>query len=185
MLPAEAEPGRIARGGRRLEHRRNRFAKQLSTVNNGFLQRGGWWVVGQGALMLAVAVLGVAYHGKPNHPGLFWGGVLLLAASAACGLAGFAVLGRNLTPFPRPHAKTELVQSGIYRLVRHPLYVAVTGASVGWALVWHSWPALAAALILAPFFDAKARREELWLRQQFPGYADYDRKVRRFIPYVY
>jgi protein-S-isoprenylcysteine O-methyltransferase Ste14 len=57
--------------------------------------------------------------------------------------------------------------------------------SVGWALVWQSWPALLATLALAPFFDAKARREECWLRQQFPEYASYEQRVRRFIPWIY
>jgi protein-S-isoprenylcysteine O-methyltransferase Ste14 len=42
-----------------------------------------------------------------------------------------------------------------------------------------------AALVLALFLDAKARREERWLRRQFPDYADYELKVRRFIPGVY
>jgi protein-S-isoprenylcysteine O-methyltransferase Ste14 len=34
-----------------------------------------------------------------------------------------------------------------------------------------------------PFFHAKARREEHWLRWQFPEYADYEQRVRRFIPW--
>jgi protein-S-isoprenylcysteine O-methyltransferase Ste14 len=58
-------------------------------------------------------------------------------------------------------------------------------ASLGWALIWRSWPALLAALALAPFFDAKARVEERWLREQFADYAGYTRRVRRFIPWVY
>jgi DNA-binding response OmpR family regulator len=57
--------------------------------------------------------------------------------------------------------------------------------SIGWALVWGSWSGLVAALVLALFLDAKARREERWLQRQFPDYADYERKVRRFIPGVY
>jgi protein-S-isoprenylcysteine O-methyltransferase Ste14 len=78
-----------------------------------------------------------------------------------------------------------LVQSGIYQLIRHPLYTAVFCGSVGWALVWRSWPALVAALALAPLFDAKARAEERWLRQQFPEYAGYEQRVRRFVPWIY
>ena len=57
--------------------------------------------------------------------------------------------------------------------------------SVGWALVWRSWPALVAALALGPLFDAKARAEERWLRQRFPEYAGYKRRVRRFVPWIY
>jgi protein-S-isoprenylcysteine O-methyltransferase Ste14 len=69
--------------------------------------------------------------------------------------------------------------------MRHPLYTAVIWAAMGWSLIWQSWPALATSLALAAFFDAKARHEERWLRQKFPDYADYERRVRRFIPWIY
>jgi protein-S-isoprenylcysteine O-methyltransferase Ste14 len=74
------------------------------------------------------------------------------------------------------------VQHGIYARVRHPLYTSVMLASLGWALIWQSWPAFFAALALLPFFHAKARREEQWLSAQFPGYPDYARRVPRFLP---
>jgi protein-S-isoprenylcysteine O-methyltransferase Ste14 len=44
---------------------------------------------------------------------------------------------------------------------------------------------LVVALALGVFFDAKARHEEHWLRQQFPDYASYERRARRFIPWIY
>jgi protein-S-isoprenylcysteine O-methyltransferase Ste14 len=113
------------------------------------------------------------------------GGVLFLSVAALCGIAGVAALKRNLTPFPKPSVETQFVQSGVYGLMRHPLYVAVLCASVGWALVWQSRPGLVAALVLALFLDAKARREERWLRERFPDYGDYQQRVRRFIPGVY
>ncbi len=102
-----------------------------------------------------------------------------------CGVAGTIALGRNLTPYPEPAADSYFVQNGIYGLIRHPLYTAVFCGSVGWALVWRSAPALVAALALGPFFAAKARREERRLREKFPEYANYEQRVRRFIPWVY
>ena len=150
-----------------------------------FLQRGGLWVLGQFALMGGVVAGGLIWHGQWHSLGLTACGILLLLVSAGCGLAGAVSLGRNLTPFPKPSAGARLVQSGIYGLIRHPLYTAVFCGAVGWALVWRSWPALVAALALAPLFDAKARREECWLRQHFSAYSDYERRVRRFIPWVY
>ena len=57
--------------------------------------------------------------------------------------------------------------------------------AIGWALVWQSWPALLVAAALIPFFAAKARREERWLREKFPEYAAYEQRVRRFIPGIY
>jgi protein-S-isoprenylcysteine O-methyltransferase Ste14 len=42
-----------------------------------------------------------------------------------------------------------------------------------------------AALALGPLLDAKARREERWLRRQFPDYARYEQRVRRYMPWIY
>lgn len=63
--------------------------------------------------------------------------------------------------------------------------VALAGAvAIGWAMVWQSWPALLAAATLIPFFQAKARLER-WLREKFSKYAEYEKQVRRFIPWIY
>jgi protein-S-isoprenylcysteine O-methyltransferase Ste14 len=154
-------------------------------VSSSFLQRGGLWVLGQSVLLCVVGGGSILYRNQWHSLPLRLCGGLLLLAAAGCGLAGTVSLGRNLTPFPRPSARTRLVQTGIYGLIRHPLYTAVFCGSVGWALVCQSCPALLAGLALAPLFDAKARHEERWLRQQFPEYADYERRVRRFIPWIY
>ena len=154
-------------------------------MSDTFLQRGGLWVVCQGALLGAVIAGGILCRNQWHSLVFSLGGIVLLLIAAGCGLAGTVSLGRNLTPFPKPSANTVLVQTGIYGLMRHPLYTAVFCGAVGWALVWRSWPALLAALALGPFFDAKARREERWLRQQFPEYLSYEQRVRRFVPRVY
>ena len=150
-----------------------------------FLQRGGLWVLSQSALLCAVIAGGLLWRNQWQSLALALCGAFLLLTAAGCGLAGTVSLGRNLTPFPKPSASTRLVQTGIYGLMRHPLYTAVVCGAVGWALVWRSWPALLAALALAPLFDAKARREERWLRQQFAEYAGYEQRVHRFIPWLY
>jgi protein-S-isoprenylcysteine O-methyltransferase Ste14 len=76
-----------------------------------------------------------------------------------------------------------LVRHGIYAVIRHPLYTSVIAASIGWALVWQSWPALLVAASLVPFFQAKASREERWLREKLPDCAGYERQVHRFLPW--
>ncbi len=150
-----------------------------------FVQRGGLWVIGQGVLLCAVIGGGILCRGQWHSLWLTLCGVGLLLLAVSCGLAGTISLRQNLTPFPKPSANTRLVRTGIYGLMRHPLYTAVFCGSIGWALVWQSWPALVSALALAPFFDAKARREECWLRQQFPEYAEYEEQVPRFVPWIY
>jgi len=147
-----------------------------------FRARGGVWVVVQFILMTAVIVLGVVFHGDWTRVPVIAMGALCFVLGGGFGIAGVAVLGRNRTPYPRPRAGSELVQHGIYARVRHPLYTSVMLASLGWALLWQSGPAFVVALALLPFFHAKARREEQWLNGKFPGYADYARRVPRFLP---
>jgi protein-S-isoprenylcysteine O-methyltransferase Ste14 len=154
-------------------------------MSDNFLERGGLWVLGQAALLCAVIAGGILCRCQWHSLALTLCGAVLLVIAAGCGVAGALTLGRNLTPFPKPSASSTLVQTGIYGLIRHPLYTAVFCGSVGWALVWRSWPALLAALALAPLFDAKARHEERWLRQEFPEYSSYEQRVRRFVPWIY
>jgi len=151
-------------------------------VSRSFFQRGGVWVIAQFVLMAAVLILAWQCRGHGWGGWLVWLGTALLASGAVFGLAGVVALGRGITPLPKPAARAQFVQTGIYARVRHPLYTSVILGSLGWALVWRSWPALAVALALIPFFHAKARREERWLRESFSGYADYEKRVPKFLP---
>jgi len=147
-----------------------------------FLDRGGVWVMIQFLLMALVIVLGVAFHGDWTRLPLILTGAALFIAGGYAGVAGVVALGRSRTPYPRPLEGAELADRGVYARIRHPLYTSVMLASVGWAFIWQSRPSLITALILVPFFFAKALREERWLRERYPGYADYARRVPRFIP---
>jgi protein-S-isoprenylcysteine O-methyltransferase Ste14 len=151
---------------------------------NRFFQRGGVWVAGQAVLLTAVALLAVCFRGG-GFPIVVMAGVALMLMGAGVALAGAMALGSNLTPFPKPSDSAQLVRHGIYAVVRHPLYTSVIAVAIGWALVWQSWPALLVAAMLIPFFHAKARHEERWLREKFSDYAGYEQRVRRFIPWIY
>jgi len=141
-------------------------------------------VAGQVVLLTAVALLAVCFRGG-GFPIVVMAGVALMLVGAGVALAGAMALGRNLTPFPKPTESAQLVRNGIYAVIRHPLYTSVIAVAIGWALVWQSWPALLAAATLIPFFAAKARREERWLREMFPEYGEYEKRTRRFIPWIY
>jgi protein-S-isoprenylcysteine O-methyltransferase Ste14 len=58
-------------------------------------------------------------------------------------------------------------------------------AALGWSLALVSFLALPFVLALAVFLDLKSRREEVWLRERFPGYDAYAAGTRRLIPWVY
>ena len=135
--------------------------------------------------MLSVIALGVFFHGQWHSAlGMLGGGVLFVLGGAV-GVAGVRALGKNRTAFPKPVEGATLVQHGVYGLVRHPLYSSVILVSFGWGLLWQSGPALWAAAIIAIFLNSKAGREERWLREKFPEYADYQKRVSRLIPWMW
>ena len=146
--------------------------------------RGEGWLAGQIVLLAAIALAPRRLPGVPDWPA--WAavpsriaGLLLGAAGGLVALAGARTLGSNLTPFPRPRDDGALVQDGIYGVVRHPIYAGLVLGALGWSLLRRSTPGLLLALALALFFDRKARREEEWLLEKFPEYAEYRARVRR------
>ena len=153
-------------------------------------KRGEWYVVGQGALFALVLLGPRTFPGLPDWPSaarlpaLLTGAVLLLAGALLAG-AGAASLGGNLTPLPRPKDDAHLVETGAYRLVRHPIYGGIIFLSYGWGLVSRGWLTLGYASLVLLFLDLKSRREERWLREKYPGYDAYRQRVRKLIPYIY
>jgi protein-S-isoprenylcysteine O-methyltransferase Ste14 len=110
-------------------------------------------------------------------------GAVLLAAGLVVGGLGALQLGSNLTIFPRPKGDGELVESGVYGMVRHPIYTGVLLAALGFSLLRGAAPSLLLSLALWGFFELKARREERWLAEQFPRYRGYIRRVpSRIVP---
>lgn len=85
-------------------------------------------------------------------------------------------MGHSLSPFPRPPRDAELVESGPFRFLRHPIYVGGTLFFAGLSLVFSVYGLILTAL-LALFWVAKARLEERHLSARFPGYADYRRRT--------
>lgn len=153
-----------------------------------FAERGGWWVVGQLVLMglYAVALIGT----DPVSEGIGLGfaqitGLVVVAGAVVIGVWSLGLLRRALTIYPAPLSDAELVARGPYRLVRHPIYLAVIMGTVGLALAALSPFALVAALVFVPFFMAKSGHEEVLLVESYPEYREYRSAVPyRLIPWV-
>ena len=148
--------------------------------------RGEGWVLIQGVLLVVIAAAGTvgpAWAGGIRLVTSIAGGLLIAAGLALAGL-GMRDLRGALTPLPYPRAETELVETGVYRLVRHPIYGGLGVAAVGWGLLSASPVALAGAGVLLVFFELKSRREEAWLEHRFAGYAAYRLRTRRLIPWI-
>lgn len=149
-----------------------------------FVERGGWWVVGQMPLMLA-AILVPAWQGELASGVTRWIAATLLLAGMALGIASRRALGASFTPYPHPVHGASQVERGPYRYVRHPMYAAIVTACAGWALLWQCATGALLTAALLVFFDFKARREERWLAEAHAGYAAYKRRTRKFVPFIY
>jgi protein-S-isoprenylcysteine O-methyltransferase Ste14 len=111
---------------------------------------------------------------------LRWAGGLVLLLGAAGMAWGVRSLGPNLTPGTEPLASGELVTSGAYAHVRHPIYAGLVVTLAGYTLAWSNWTlALIVGGMALQYFDAKARAEERWLVSRFPRYEAYRLRVPR------
>lgn len=147
--------------------------------------RGEGWVIGQFAI--ALAILAATFFTRVELPMFlqFMGIAMLMVGAIVIAFATLH-LGKNLTPFPKPkEGEHTLVTSGVYGIVRHPIYFGFALAALGWTLYWGTLLGIALAMFLFVWFDLKARREEKWLAEKYPEYAVYRARVKKLIPFVY
>ncbi|MEK7605107.1 MAG: isoprenylcysteine carboxylmethyltransferase family protein [Patescibacteria group bacterium] len=81
---------------------------------------------------------------------------------------------------------SNLVTDGPYEFIRHPMYTAVLLVAIGLLFNNSSFPRIFASLLLICDLFIKANYEETLLVKYFKkGYEDYQRKTKRFIPFIY
>ena len=150
--------------------------------------RGGGWVVAQFALLAAIALsalVGVGWNGSLEVVAIV-AGIALMALGGLLVVLGGVQLGSSLTPFPAPRAGGELSAGGLYALARHPMYGGGILVALGWSILFGSVVGVILTLLLAVFFELKARREEAWLLDHYPAYAAYRQETpRKLLPWIY
>jgi protein-S-isoprenylcysteine O-methyltransferase Ste14 len=93
---------------------------------------------------------------------------------------GFLALGRNIQVSPHTKEGAHLVQSGVYRVLRHPIYSGIALCVVG---LWLREPTLVAAIagiVVIAFLGVKRRVEERFLLAAYPEYAEYRKRTVAF-----
>src|SRR5499427_5439929 len=79
-----------------------------------------------------------------------------------------------------------VISTGPYAFVRHPMYAAALVMLLGIPLALGSWWGLFALLLILPVLIWRLLDEERFLRQNLPGYPEYQAKVRyRLLPFVW
>jgi protein-S-isoprenylcysteine O-methyltransferase Ste14 len=117
----------------------------------------------------------------PLRVGLVIVGLGLIVFGCAVNIAGRLRLGRNWANQVTIYHGQQLVTTGVYRLVRHPLYASLIWMFYGASLVYANVAAfLANTAVFLPFMAYRARQEEKLLLQEFKEYAQYQAHVGMF-----
>ena len=104
--------------------------------------------------------------------------VLALWAIVTMRLANFSVL-------PEPVSRGELITSGPYQFIRHPMYSAVVFACLGAAISHTDGIKWIWMFCLCVVIALKIRREEALLSSRYNEYEQYSQKTKALIPYVF
>ena len=152
--------------------------------------KGEWYVVVQVVLFALIAVGPHTVPGWPPWPEPWgvvarWVGFVCMVIGAAFAVGGVFRLGPNLSVLPYPKDCADLIETGPYAVVRHPIYSGLILGAFGWGLYLNAGLTLVWALGLFVLFDAKSRKEEAWLSEKFAGYGEYRTRVKKLIPWVY
>ena len=117
-------------------------------------------------------------------PWEFWVAALMTAAGLAFAAWARVHIGRNWSGTVTLKQGHELVVSGPYAIVRHPIYTGLLLAIVGTALARGEWRGVLAVEIAWASLWRKLRLEEAWMIEAFgERYEEYRRRVPALIPF--
>jgi protein-S-isoprenylcysteine O-methyltransferase Ste14 len=124
-------------------------------------------------------------HGLNTDPWRAGIGLVLFALGLGFAIWARMHIGRNWgTPMTQKN-EPELVTSGPYHLVRHPIYTGFLVAGVGTGVAL-SWLWLTAMVLAGVYFLYSARVEERYMTEQFPGdYPVYKRSTKMLVPFIF
>jgi protein-S-isoprenylcysteine O-methyltransferase Ste14 len=110
-------------------------------------------------------------------------GLLMVIAGLAFAIWARVHLGRNWSGTVTVKENHELIRSGPYAIVRHPIYTGLLLAILGTAIVVGEWRGLLAFCFLTIALVLKLRREERFMEESFPDtYPSYCAQVPALIP---
>jgi protein-S-isoprenylcysteine O-methyltransferase Ste14 len=120
----------------------------------------------------------------PRSIAVQWLGVALCVIGVGVAVAARIQLGRNWGMPATLKENPDLITSGPYRVIRHPIYtgilLAIAGTALAESLVW-----LVALVVAGVYFVMSARREEHIMVEQFPDqYPAYVKRTKMLVPFV-
>lgn len=122
----------------------------------------------------------------PDAAIVYWLGLLIVITGIAFAVWARFYLGRNWSGTVTVKEDHELICSGPYAIVRHPIYTGLLIAILGTAVVFGEWRGLVAFGFLTVAYLFKLRREERFMAESFPNvYPGYCARVPALIPFTY
>ena len=126
-----------------------------------------------------------ALHGR-FVPQAYWialAGVMLTYAGAATAIWARFILADNWSARITLKVGHQLIRSGPYAYVRHPIYSGILLAALGTALLVGEWRGLLAVIMVTVAFSMKAKREEAYMSAEFGDvYAQYRQTTGFLLP---
>jgi protein-S-isoprenylcysteine O-methyltransferase Ste14 len=113
-------------------------------------------------------------------------GLALQASGLALRVWSMRTLGSNYSRTLRTQGEQAVVDTGPYRLVRHPGYLGSLLIWTGFALTSRSLPVVAGVSgLMARAYAARIDAEEQLLVRDLPGYSEYSQRTRKLIPLIW
>jgi protein-S-isoprenylcysteine O-methyltransferase Ste14 len=109
---------------------------------------------------------------------------LLTVAGLGIAIWARTVLGRNWSARVTLKVGHELIDTGPYRVVRHPIYSGLLLMILGTAVMAGNLSGLLAVAIFFVAIWLKLRREEALMTANFPPYAEYKARTKALVPYL-
>ena len=131
---------------------------------------------------VAFTGIGTLQNSTPPADGLRAVGIALLAAAGFLAAWGIRTMGRHLVSETEIRPDTELITTGPFGIVRHPMYLSVLLLWAGGMLALLSWVLAVGLALLTPAFYLRARTEERLLGRHFAAYGPYAERVPMLLP---
>ncbi|MEW6347472.1 MAG: methyltransferase [Thermodesulfobacteriota bacterium] len=114
-----------------------------------------------------------------------WLGAGLGVLGLILGGLSFRALGRNFRVFAAPRRSGTLITSGVYSMVRHPMYTGVIVGLGGYVLMFGALFCVPLWMAVTALYTIKSIKEERIIEAKFPEYHEYRKKTWRLIPYLF
>lgn len=138
-----------------------------------------------GLVIILIRVGAFRHHSLTTQPWRHSVGLALFGPGLACAILARLHIGRNWgTPMTRK-VDPDLVTSGPYRFIRHPIYSGILLAGLGTAIGLNGQWMIAVGLA-AVYFVYSATVEERYMAERFPNeYGPYKHSTKMLVPFVF